>query len=93
MSARLVVGIFAFCLALAGIVVANVFQVMMIREVNRRKQRRDLISYFGFTPFKSLGILEEYRDLYPRGRLHIFSFVAFGVFRLLAVAAAGRLGP
>ena len=70
----LVIGIIAFGLALSGVILANMFVIMMIGEINRKREDGKLISYFGFTPPKTMRIFDEYRRLYPNGKLHILRF-------------------
>ena len=79
MSERAIVGIVSFCVALTGVIVANMFLYMMIGEINRKRQEGNLVSYFGFTGPKILRIFEEYRLWYPRGNLHIYALAAFGL--------------
>jgi hypothetical protein len=79
MSTKLIVGIILFCFGLSAMFLVNLFTTMMIGEINRKKQEGDLISYFGFTPAKTLRILHEYRRLYPDGKLHMYALSFFGV--------------
>jgi hypothetical protein len=76
MSARIVVLIVSFCLALSGVVVGNVFLTAMIGEINRKRHDGDTVSYFGFQVAKTLQILHEYRTSYPGGALHIYWWIA-----------------
>lgn len=80
---RLVIGIIAFCLTLSGVILANMFVMIMIGEINRKREDGKLISYYGFTLPKTMQIFDEYRRLYPKGRLHIY---ALGVFALAMIA-------
>jgi hypothetical protein len=57
------------------------FFIMMIGEINRKRQEGNLVSFFGFTPLKTLRIFLEYRSLYPDGKLHIYSLAAVGRVR------------
>jgi hypothetical protein len=75
----LVIGIIAFCAAISGVILANMFVLMMIGEINRKKEDGKLISYFGFTPPKTLQIFGEYRRLYPNGKLHIYALAMFAL--------------
>ena len=68
---------------LFGVILANMLVLMMIGEINRKREDGKLISYFGFTTSKSLRIFDEYRRLYPNGKLHIY---ALGVFALAMIA-------
>lgn len=86
MSIRLVVLIVSFCLGLSGALVGNVLFVAMIGEVNRKRRDGDTLSYFGFDFPKLDQVSSEYRNAYPRGKLHTY-------FRLaLAVMFIGFLG-
>lgn len=78
MGARVIAGIILFCVTLSAVFLSNLFVTMMIGEINRKRQESDLISYFGFTPPKTLRIFREYRRLYSDGRLHIYALVSFG---------------
>jgi hypothetical protein len=79
MNTWLTIGIIAFCLALSGVILANMFVIMMIGEINRKREEGNLISYFGFTPPKTMRVFDEYRRLYPNGKLHIYFFAVFGL--------------
>jgi hypothetical protein len=78
-STRLVAGIILFCLGVSAVILTNLFVIMMIGEINRKRQEGDLISYFGFTFSKMLRIFREYHRLYPDGRLHVYALASFGV--------------
>jgi hypothetical protein len=79
MNLRLVIGIIAFCFTLSGVILANMFVIMMIGEINRKREDGKLISYFGSTPPNTMRIFEEYRRLYPKGKLHIYALGVFGL--------------
>jgi hypothetical protein len=79
MSTTVVVALISLCLMISGFVSANMFLLMMIGEINRQRQEGDLISYFGFTPLKTLRIFREYRRLYPDGKLHVYSLISFAI--------------
>jgi len=83
MSGRVIIGIVAFGVAGTGVFLGNMLTMIMIGEINRKRQEGDLGSYFGFTPQKSRMIFREYRRLYPKGKLHIYSYLA------LAAVVAG----
>lgn len=85
-STRIVLGAMAFCVAMTGLVLANMFLTMMIGEINRKREEGNLVSYFGFTFPKVLRIFSEYRSSYPSGRLHILTLAAF------VVAMTGLVG-
>lgn len=88
MSGRAIAGIVSLCLALTGLFLANMFLMMMIGELNRKRDEGDLISYFGFTFPKMLRIFDEYRHSYPAGRLRIYALVAFGFAMIGLISAA-----
>jgi hypothetical protein len=94
-TTRAVVGIVAFCVAMTGVIIANILLVMMIGEINRTRQEGNLVSYFGFTFPKILRIFAEYRRSYPRGKIHVYALMAFalGVIAMLAVAVCIRIIP
>jgi tellurite resistance protein TehA-like permease len=93
MSERAIVGIVSFCFVLTGLFLANMFLMMMIGEVNRKRDEGNLISYFGFTFPKMLRIFGEYRRSYPSGRLHVYALGAFGLamLSLITVAVCARI--
>lgn len=67
------------------IILSGMFNLMMIGEINRRRENEKQISYFGYTFGKQIEILKEYRRYYPGGRLHILGIGSFllGIFLLL----------
>jgi glutamate mutase epsilon subunit len=71
---------------MTGSFLANMFLVMMIGEVNRKRPDGNLVSYFGFSHFKVARIFREYRKSYPAGKTHIYALIAF------AMALAGLVG-
>ena len=79
MSVTVVVAIIALCLMISAGFSANMFLMMMIAEINRKRPEGDLISYFGFTLPKMLRIFREYRRLYPGGKLRIYWHISNGV--------------
>jgi hypothetical protein len=74
MSVRIIVGIVFYGLAMIAIFGANMITRAMIGAINRKRQDHNLMSYFWFTPSKTLQIYREYRTSYPNGRLHIYEF-------------------
>jgi hypothetical protein len=88
MSARIIIGIISFSVAMTGAFAANMFLIMMIREINRKRQDGNLVSYIGYTPFKIIRIFSEYRRLYPKGKLHVLTFAAIAVMFIGTVGAA-----
>ena len=93
MSARVITGIISFCVALTGLLMANMFLTMMIGEINRKRQDGGLVSYFGFTFPKMLRIFGEYRRLSPSGNMHICALVSFAlaIIGLVSVAVCLRI--
>jgi hypothetical protein len=87
MNLWLVIGIIAFCVALSGVIMANMFVIRMIGEINRKNEDGRPISDVGFTPPKVVRIFTEYRRLYPDGSLHIYSLAVFAIamFALIVV--------
>jgi hypothetical protein len=92
MSIVIIVGVVSFVAALSGVVLANMFLIMMIGEINRKRQDNDLVSYFGFTFPKMVRIFDEYRRSYPTGKLHVYSLSSFGLAIIGLLSAAICLG-
>ncbi|MFZ1973968.1 MAG: hypothetical protein WAU89_14050 [Candidatus Acidiferrales bacterium] len=88
MNPRTILGAISFCLALSGMVTANLFVTMMIGEINRKRQDGNLVSYFGFTFPKMQRIFREYRSSYPDGKLHFYALTAFAVAAICLVIVA-----
>ncbi len=86
MSQHLVVGLVSFSLALTGLFLTNLFLVMMVGEINRKRVEGNQVSYFGYTFPKIVRIFNEYRSSHPEGKKHIYAIVAF------AFAIAGLVG-
>ena len=93
MSVRLLIGIGAFCVAMSGVWLQNMFLMMMIGEVNRKRPGDKLVSYFGFTPAKVSRVFNEYRSEYPEGKLRIYFWAACALtlFGLFGFAVAVRI--
>jgi len=93
MSMRVVIGIMAFCVAMTGLFLGNMFTVMMIGEINRKRPDENQVSYFGFTFPKMLRIFAEYRSLYPDGNVHFYALaaVAVAIIGLVSVAVCLRI--
>jgi len=62
----------AFGVAMAGVLVGSLVMFSMIEQINRKKPDGERISDLGSTPGKMLRILDEYRRLYPAGRLTVY---------------------
>jgi hypothetical protein len=75
-------------LAISGCILANMFLLMMIGEINRKKEDGKVISYFGFTPGKMVRIFKEYRSLYPNGKLHLLALASFGAAVICLIGVA-----
>jgi hypothetical protein len=88
MSVIAIIGIISFCVFLTGMFLANMFLMMIIGEINRKRQEGDLISYFGFAFPKMLRIFREYRSSYPDGKLHTYSLAAFAIAMSALISVA-----
>ena len=86
MNTKVVIGLVSFCVAITGLILANMLLMMMIGEINRKRQDGSLVSYVGFTFSKMRRIFDEYRSSYPTGNKHIYARLAF------ALAVAGLIG-
>jgi hypothetical protein len=69
MSVRVIIGIISFSIAMIGCLMGNIYVGRMIREINKTRQKGNLILPYGFTPGKTLNIFSEYRRLHI-GNLH-----------------------
>jgi hypothetical protein len=76
-----------------GLLLANMFLMMMIGEVNRKRREGNLVSYFGFTFPKMLRIFGDYGRSYPTGKLHLYALGAFvlAILGLISVAVCLRI--
>lgn len=82
MSAVAIIAIIAACLMVSGGLAGNIFGLLIIEEVDRRKPELDLyssFSRFGRRWDKGLEISRLYRNLYPNGKLHIYEMTCFSV--------------
>jgi len=77
---------------MTGMFLANMTLIMMIGEINRKRQEGNLISYFGFTFPKLLRIFREYRSLYPDGKLRIYNLAAFAIAMSALISVGARIG-
>lgn len=60
---------------------ANALILMMVEEINRTRDKDDLISQYWWTPAKYWTIFREYDRLYPSGKLSLQTVIWwFGVF-------------
>ena len=69
-----------------GSFVANMFNLLMIEEIDRKKPELNLYSIFGFGRLRSFFGYREYRDVCPNGKLHVYMLAS------LAVAMIGMIG-
>lgn len=76
----------SFVVAMAGLIMANVYTTRMIGAINRVRCDEPPISPLGFTPGKAQRIYRDYRRLVPDGSLHVDRWIAF------AVAGGGLVG-
>ena len=90
--AKVITALIALSVATTGLILANMFLMMMVGEINRRRQDENTISYFGFTFPKMLRIFREYRTLNPVGVLHLFSLGAFGIALIALLVVATCIG-
>ena len=91
MSATVVIlGMSLAALMAAGTIV-NYVMTIMIGEINRKRGENNVVSYWGSTPLKVIGILTEYRKAYPDGRLHLYCLVALSAFGASGLVIFGVL--
>ena len=90
MNLWLVIGIIAFCLALSGVILANMFVIMMIGEINRKREHGKLISYFGFAPPKTIGSLTSIAAYTLMGNCTFYALAVFAL-AMIALIIAGVL--
>jgi hypothetical protein len=94
MSFQLIVQILIFLSAISCMIWAGFVTFAIIGEINRKLPEKDQISYLWGYPAKSRRINDEYRRLYPTGRLLFYGralvCAAFGF--LLALALGWRFG-
>jgi hypothetical protein len=90
MTVRLILGIASFCIAMAGCLVGNLAYYSMIDEINKTRPRDKELSSFGFAArLNFFDHLNEYRTLYPSGRLRLkFRIALATMFAGLAATAA-----
>jgi hypothetical protein len=88
MTPRMLLGIVLSCIFMTGILLGNMFQLMMIGEVNRKRSDGDQISYFGYHYFKTKRIFAEYRKLNPEGAIHVYMLISVAVAFASLVGAA-----
>ncbi len=70
MNVRLTLAALFFGLLVAGCIAANIIYFAMIRAINQRRPSDKQLSIFGLKArARFFDDLNEYRTLYPRGRL------------------------
>jgi len=82
----------SFSIFLAGCFCANLFLMMIVRELNERRQESNAVSYVGWTFPKVSRVFREYREINPTGRLAAYSLTGFGAMVLGLVGTAIALG-
>jgi hypothetical protein len=82
--------IVAICVAVTGLFVGTAFSLLMIEELDRRKQDSLLDSKFMFTRRATLRTFREYRNSCPNGKLHRYALAgyAFAIAGLIFFAAS-----
>lgn len=92
-NGRLLIGIISFAVSMTGVILGNIFLMIMIGEINRKRQDGNLVSYFGFVGPKVLEIAAEYRRLYPRGKIAIYTWAsaALAYIGMISVAVCLRI--
>jgi hypothetical protein len=89
MRGYLIAACVLFSAATFAAIFSNLFFMVVIGEVNRRRVATNQISYFWLTPWRFSDICTEYRRRCPQGRFLRYSFICFAA----AVACAlGSLG-
>jgi hypothetical protein len=69
MSLRIVLFGISFLVMMCGCLVGNLSYYSMIGEINKRRPTDKQISTWGFNRWRSFDHIQEYRLLYPSGRL------------------------
>jgi hypothetical protein len=69
MNERVVVGVVSLVIGMVAMISASMFQMAMVDAVNRRWPAGEQISPYGWYLGKTIRLLNEYRRLYPDGRL------------------------
>jgi len=92
MSNEHIVGILSICGVTTGLVFTNLFMLMMIAEINRKREEGNLVSYFGFDFPKMQKVFGEYRRTCPTGRLHLYALISFAFAAACLIGVAKVLG-
>jgi hypothetical protein len=87
-STRIILFIALFSLGVSSSIIGGLVQIAIIGEVNRKLPERSQIGYFGGHLGKAFLVSDEYKRLYPRGRLLlIFNFLLAAGMGLIASSA------
>jgi len=92
MSQHLFLMLFTFCAAITCLILAAMFNLMMIGEINRKKADNEQISYFWHNFVKDIKIWTEYRRLCPSGWLHIYLIVSSSLATCLLLLFGWQAG-
>jgi hypothetical protein len=68
-----------FCLATLGIFLSNLFLIVIIGELNKRRHQSNQLSAFFLMPWRISAIFNEYRLRYPDGRFLRYVYVCLFV--------------
>lgn len=91
MSARIELAVLAFGIAMTCTIVANLLWFKLIGAVNRRRPNAEQVSYWGFTYFKLIATVDEYRRSYPKGRIHVLMYLLVALMALSMITVAVSL--
>jgi hypothetical protein len=64
-----------FCLATVGIFLSNLFLIVIIGELNKRRRQSNQLSIFFLMPWRISAIFNEYRLRYPEGRFLRYVYI------------------
>jgi hypothetical protein len=77
MNLRIILGIVSFSVAMVGCLAANMTYFFMVAAINETRPRDRQLEHFGFgTKLRFFDDLNEYRVLYPCGRLRPYFRIA-----------------
>jgi hypothetical protein len=79
MRAYLITVCVLFSAATIGILLSNLFMLVVVGELNKKRQKSNQLSFILLTPWKIAAIAKEYRLRYPHGR-----FVRYATVCLIA---------
>jgi len=68
MKAYLIAVCVLFSFATIGILLSNLFMMVVVGELNKRRQRSNQLSFILLTPWRISAIAREYRMRCPQGR-------------------------